>query len=69
MALNSLRNGSTAYNALTPGYRPFLPPSPRENWHSGPVGLLRLRKTWHQALRHQIHTPLPYASTPLVSTF
>ena len=64
-----LRNGSTAYNALTPGYRPFLPPSPHGIWHSGPVGLSRLRETWHQALRRQIHTPLPYASTPLVSTF
>ena len=42
---HSLRNGFTAYNALTPGYRAFLPPSPHGNWHSGPVGLSRLRKT------------------------
>jgi hypothetical protein len=40
---HSLRNGFMAYNALTPGYRAFLPPSPHGNWHSGPVGLSRLR--------------------------
>jgi len=34
----SLRNGSTAYIALTPEYRAFMPPSPRENRHIGPVG-------------------------------
>jgi len=28
---HSLRNGSTAYFALTPGYRAFLPPSPAKN--------------------------------------
>ena len=28
---HSLRNGFTAYIALTPGYRAFLPPSPAEN--------------------------------------
>jgi hypothetical protein len=42
---HSLRNGFTAYNALTPGYRAFLPPSPPGNRHLGPVGLSRLRKT------------------------
>ena len=42
---HSLRNGFTAYIALTPGYRAFLPPSPPGNWHSGPVGLSHLRKT------------------------
>jgi hypothetical protein len=41
---HSLRNGFTAYIALTPEYRAFLPPSPRENWHVGPVGLSHLRK-------------------------
>jgi hypothetical protein len=29
---HSLSNGFTAYDALTPGYRAFLPPSPAENW-------------------------------------
>jgi hypothetical protein len=42
---HSLRNGFTAYIALTPEYRAFLPPSPPGIWHSGPVGLSRLRKT------------------------
>jgi hypothetical protein len=42
---HSLRNGFTAYIALTPEYRAFLPPSPPGNWHSGPVGLLHLRET------------------------
>src|ERR1700730_4447462 len=36
---HSLRNGLTAYGALSPEYRAFLPPSPPGNWHSGPVGL------------------------------
>ena len=35
----SLRNGFTAYLALAPEYRAFMPPSPRENRHVGPVGL------------------------------
>ena len=34
----SLRNGFTAYCALTPGYRAFLPPSPCGIWHVSPVG-------------------------------
>jgi hypothetical protein len=42
---HSLRNGFTTYIALTPGYRAFLPPSPRGNRHSGPVGLSHLRET------------------------
>src|SRR6202035_446797 len=42
---HSLRNGFTAYIALSPEYRALLPPSPRGNRHSGPVGLSRLRKT------------------------
>ena len=42
---HSLRNGFTAYIALFPEYRAFLPPSPYGNRHSGPVGLARLRKT------------------------
>jgi hypothetical protein len=29
---HSLRNGFTAYLALTPGYRAFLPPSPVDSW-------------------------------------
>ena len=29
---HSLRNGFTAYIALIPGYRAFLPPSPANNW-------------------------------------
>src|SRR5450631_1235908 len=40
---HSLRNGSTAYIVLTPGYRAFLPPSPHGNRQLGPVGLSRLR--------------------------
>jgi hypothetical protein len=36
---HSLRNGFTAYNALSPENRAFLPPSPHGNWHFGPVGL------------------------------
>ena len=40
---HSLRNGLTAYSALSPEYRAFLPPSPPGNWHSGPVGLSHLR--------------------------
>jgi hypothetical protein len=36
---HSLRNGFTAYFALSPEYRAFLPPSPPGNWHVGPVGL------------------------------
>jgi hypothetical protein len=40
---HSLRNGFTAYFALSPEYRAFLPPSPHGNWHSGPVGLSHLR--------------------------
>jgi hypothetical protein len=36
---HSLRNGFTAYTALSPEYRAFLPPSPYGNWHLGPVGL------------------------------
>jgi hypothetical protein len=38
-----LRNGFTAYDALTPGYRAFLTPSPHGNRQLGPVGLSRLR--------------------------
>jgi hypothetical protein len=33
---HSLRNGSTAYFALTPGYRAFLPPSSAKNWLIAP---------------------------------
>ena len=29
---HSLRNGFTAYLALTPGYRAFMPPSPADSW-------------------------------------
>jgi hypothetical protein len=29
---HSLRNGFTAYVALTPGYRAFMPPSPADSW-------------------------------------
>jgi hypothetical protein len=36
---HSLRNGLTTYNALSPEYRAFLPPSPPGNWRVGPVGL------------------------------
>jgi hypothetical protein len=36
---HSLRNGSTAYGALSPEYRAFLPPSSREYGFVHPVGL------------------------------
>jgi hypothetical protein len=36
---HSLRNGFTAYTALSPEYRAFLPPSPYGTWHVRPVGL------------------------------
>jgi hypothetical protein len=43
---HSLRNGFTAYDALTPGYRAFLPPSPAKNWliraRSGRLAFRRL---------------------------
>ena len=43
---HSLRNGFTAYIALTPGYRAFLPPvASRNSGTAGPVGLSYLRKT------------------------
>jgi hypothetical protein len=35
---HSLRNGFTAYTALSPENRALLPPSPHGNWHLGPVG-------------------------------
>ena len=35
---HSLRNGFTAYIALSPEYRAFLPPSPPGNWHSARLG-------------------------------
>jgi len=41
---HSLRNGFTAYIALFPEYRAFLPPSPCGNRHARPVGLARLPK-------------------------
>jgi hypothetical protein len=41
-----LRNGFTAYDALTPEYRAFLPPSPADNWlicaRSGRLAFRRL---------------------------
>ena len=43
---HSLRNGFTAYIALTPGYRAFLPPSPADSWliraRSGRLAFRRL---------------------------
>jgi hypothetical protein len=36
---HSLRNGFTAYNALSPENRALLSPSPHGNWRLGPVGL------------------------------
>src|ERR1700731_4228112 len=35
---HSLRNGFTAYNALSPENRALLSPSPPGIWHLGPVG-------------------------------
>jgi hypothetical protein len=35
---HSLRNGFTAYFALSPENRALLSPSPHESWHVGPVG-------------------------------
>jgi hypothetical protein len=42
---HSLRNGFTAYLALAPGYRAFMPPSPRGIRYFSPVGPSHLRKT------------------------
>ena len=42
---HSLRNGFTAYFALSPENRALLSPSPPGNWHVSPVGLSHLRKT------------------------
>jgi hypothetical protein len=43
---HSLRNGLTAYLALTSGYRAFMPPSPAKNWllraRSGRLAFRRL---------------------------
>ena len=43
---HSLRNGFTAYIALTPGYRALLPPSPADSWliraRSGRLAFRRL---------------------------
>jgi len=36
---HSLRNGFTAYFALSPENRALLSPSPHGIWHVGPVGL------------------------------
>jgi hypothetical protein len=36
---HSLRNGFTAYNALSPENRALLSPSSQGIWHAGPVGL------------------------------
>src|SRR4051812_3176865 len=52
---HSLRNGFTAYIALTPEYRVLL----------ASVASRKLARR----LRRRVHTTLPYASTPLVSTF
>src|SRR3982075_668088 len=41
---HSLRNGFTAYNALSPEYRAFLPPSPSDMAHPRPVGPTCLRR-------------------------
>jgi hypothetical protein len=41
---HSLRNGFTAYIALTPENRALLPPSPREYSRQSPVGMTGLRK-------------------------
>ena len=40
---HSLRNGFTAYSALSPEYRAFLPPSPLGIRRPRPVGLAHLR--------------------------
>src|SRR5882757_5223833 len=42
---HSLRNGFTAYFALSPENRALLSPSPYGIWHPRPVGLAHLRKT------------------------
>ena len=41
---HSLRNGLTAYNALSPEYRAFLPPSPSDMAYPRPVGPIGLRR-------------------------
>src|ERR671910_3725357 len=68
---HSLRNGLTAYGALTPENSwPLSPPSPHGNRHSGPVGpSAPPQDLTPTGFRHRVHTLLPYASTPLVNTF
>ena len=65
---HSLRNGLTAYGALTPENSwPLSPPSPHGNRHPGPVGpSAPPQDLTPTSFRHRVHTLLPYASAPLV---
>ena len=68
---HSLRNGLTAYGALTPENSwPLSPPSPRGNRHVSPVGhAAPPQDLTPTSFRHRVHTLLPYAPAPLVNTF
>ena len=67
---HSLRNGLTAYGALTPENSwPLSPPSPRGNRHVSPVGhAAPPQDLTPTSFRHRVHTLLPYAPAPLVNT-
>jgi hypothetical protein len=62
---HSLRNGLTAYGALSPAIRICLSPSPRGNWLSRPVGPASPPKDLTPTMRRQDHTLLPYAAARL----
>ena len=64
---HSLRNGFTAYDALAPENRAFLPPSPAEYGTSARSGRAPPQDLT-PTLRRQVHTTSPYASAPLVRT-
>ena len=68
---HSLRNGFTAYLALTPENSwPLSPPSPHGNRHVSPVGhAAPPQDLTPTSFRHRVHTLLPYAPAPLVNTF
>jgi hypothetical protein len=63
---HSLRNGLTAYGALSPAIRICLSPSPREYGLVRPVGLAKPPRDLTPTMRRQDHTLLPYAHAPFV---
>ena len=59
---HSLRNGFTAYAALSPAIRICLSPSPRGCWLSHPVGPASPPRDLTPTSRRQDHTTSPYAT-------